>query len=148
MTKKEIHLILTNGTITEIHALANKLGVNANSKTEVYNFIKENSKTQKVSNRAYGVAYGRADFKFFRCYKGAYENLFREPIQAAIKFAKQQKNEGGWGNYGKALFVGNRNIYWCHPGYGHSDYNKGIAFDNTEKNRKIAETINKYLGYK
>ena len=145
VTKKEIHFILTHGNKTEIHSLASKFGVNTNNKTEVFNFIKANAKTQKVSNRAYSISYGRADFKDFRCYRGSDENIHREPIQSAIQFAKQQKNDGGWGNYGKILFIGDKNIYWCHAGYGHEDYNKGIAFSNTEKNRKIAKTINNYL---
>ena len=147
ITKKQNQSVLNNGSKTEIHKLISTLGINANNKTLVFNFIKNNAITQKVSNKAYSISYGRNHFKSFRCYKGSFENIFREPITSAIRFAKQQKNEGNWGNYSKKLFLGNKNIYWCSPVFGHSDYNKSIAFDNTEKNRIIAEKINKYLGY-
>jgi hypothetical protein len=149
ITKKEIHSILTNGTKTEIHKLVHIIGLDANNKSIVFNFIRDNAKTQKILNRAYCTSYGRNHTKQIRNNSiNERSTYFREYISSAIRFAKQQKNDGGWGNYSKILFIGDRNIYWCHPGYGHSDYNKSIAFSNTEKNRKISYTINKYLGYK
>lgn len=48
-------------------------------------------------------------------------------------------------NYGKKFFVGNKNIYYCHPFYGHLDYNKWCAMPNTPKHRKVAEMLNQKI---
>lgn len=49
------------------------------------------------------------------------------------------------GRYTKRLIIGHTHIYWASPAYGHSDYNKSIFGDNTAKNRRKAELINKLL---
>ncbi|OGB84461.1 hypothetical protein A3F66_07070 [candidate division TM6 bacterium RIFCSPHIGHO2_12_FULL_32_22] len=59
-------------------------------------------------------------------------------------FTEQQIREG-FSNYSKKFFIGNNNIYACHPSYAHSDYNKFKAMPNTAKHRKIAETLNKKM---
>lgn len=48
-------------------------------------------------------------------------------------------------NYGKRLFVGNSNIYYAHPHYGHNDYNKAMVMPNTAKHRKIAVELNQRI---
>jgi len=64
----------------------------------------------------------------------------------AILFAKEQVKSGIIKtNYAKILIEGNSNIYWAHPQYAHSDYNKSRAFENTEPNRALALKINNYL---
>lgn len=67
-----------------------------------------------------------------------------EKIQDTIKFARFQKKEGN-SNYSKILILGNMNIYWAHPFYQHSDYNKSIAMPLNKRTVKIAGIINKYL---
>lgn len=53
----------------------------------------------------------------------------------------------GWHltNYKKILIEGKTNIYFAHPHYQHSDYNKSIAMPNTPKNRKIAKELNELM---
>jgi hypothetical protein len=70
----------------------------------------------------------------------------KESIQEARDYAKKQIEEGAVGtNYIKVLIEGNTHIYWAHPGYGHSDYNKGKAMPNTPKHREAAREINRML---
>lgn len=150
VTKREIANTLRTRNVTKIFRLAHRCGVDASDKGAVHRFIKDNAPSQMVCRSAYRLSYGAADFKNFRCYRGGFENVEnKSPISEAIKFARMQK-ENGWmaTSYGKILFIGNRNIYWCHPGYGHADYNKGIALENTPKNRRVANLINAYLGHK
>lgn len=49
------------------------------------------------------------------------------------------------GRYTKRLIVGNKHIYWASPVYGHKDYNKSIFADNTPRNRRKAELINRLI---
>jgi len=49
--------------------------------------------------------------------------------------------------YHKTLIEGHRNIYWASPVYGHSDYNKAVAFPNTPDNRRVMHAINGFLLY-
>lgn len=49
------------------------------------------------------------------------------------------------GRYAKRLIIGHTHIYWASPIYGHQDYNKSIFADNTPKNRRKADLINKLL---
>jgi hypothetical protein len=81
-----------------------------------------------------------------RLFKVAQNKWAKESIQKAIDFTERQIADGTIKtNYAKMFFVGNRNIYVCHPYYGHSDYNKGQIMPNTPKHRKIAEMLNKKL---
>lgn len=68
--------------------------------------------------------------------------------QNAIDFVERQINDGTINtNYKKVLILGNTNIYFAHPYYQHSDYNKHKALRNTPQNRKLAKELNKKLGY-
>lgn len=49
------------------------------------------------------------------------------------------------GRHTKRLIVGNKHIYWASPVYGHQDYNKSIFADNTPRNRRKAELINRLI---
>jgi hypothetical protein len=48
-------------------------------------------------------------------------------------------------NYAKCFIIGNKNIYYAHPYYGHSDYNKAQLMPNTPKHRKVAAELNQLL---
>lgn len=68
--------------------------------------------------------------------------------QNAIEFVELQINDGTINtNYKKVLILGNTNIYFAHPSYQHSDYNKHKAMRNTPQNRKLAKELNNKLGY-
>lgn len=144
ITKKQIKETLKSKNPTEIYKLCAQLGIDVSNKSNVMNFIKENAHANYVCRSAYKIAYDSKNiYKRDRLF---YVPAPKMPIYEAIQYAKYQKKRGE-DNYSKKLFIGNRNIYWCHPSYGHSDYNKGISFENTAKNREIAELINKFLNY-
>lgn len=139
MKKSEIQKILKSKNRTDIFKLVKKLGVEP-TKDNVYDFIKDNFKSNTSFRTAYLIAYSKKLIPYNP------KNNFRQPIFEAIQYAKYQKLQG-FSQYAKILFIGNDNIYWCSPSYGHSDYNKSRAFKNTDKNRKLAKLINKFLGY-
>lgn len=142
VTKKEIARVLRTKDSTKIFALASRMGVDVSDKGNVFRFIKEHATTHTVFNSAYKLSYGASDFKNFkRCYKS-----INMPIKKAIDFMKSQIKEDVIStSYGKILVEGNNNIYWASPSYGHSDYNKSIAFENTPKNRRVMNLINNLL---
>lgn len=48
-------------------------------------------------------------------------------------------------NYEKIIIEGNKHLYIASPIFLHSDYNKSIFAENTPKNRKKANLINRLL---
>lgn len=143
VTKKQIKKELRTLNPTNIFRIAKLAGVDVAKRSEVCRFIRENAPNQKIQRNAYNLSYGASFFKHARQSSG--KNTASK-ISTAIRYAMQQKKEGK-SNYSKILVVGNSNIYWASPAYLHSDYNKSIAFENTEKTRKIALKINKYLNF-
>lgn len=78
---------------------------------------------------------------YFRMNNKSCQHLY-EPIMEIkrdIAFYRQA------GRYAKRLIIGHTHIYWASPVYEHQDYNKSIFADNTPKNRRKAELINKLL---
>lgn len=142
VTKSAIVKALRTQNTTEIFKIAKKAGVNVLKKGDVFKFIQEYAPSDKVYRNAYSLSYGSAFFKEQR----ARSTSINMPVSKAIQFAKQEKKEGTT-NYSKILVIGNSNIYWASPVYKHKDYNKSIAFENTEKNRNVAAVINRFLGY-
>lgn len=138
-TKKTIQTVLRTMDITAIHHVAHKFGINPKHHGDVFDFIKTFSPSMKVRRMAYGLSYGRSWNRRNEL------KALNMPIIDTIRFAKQQVKEG-YTNYTKILIEGNNNIYWTSPTHGHSDYNKSIAMPNNEKNRKVMEVVNKYLG--
>ena len=142
ITKAEIARVLRTQNSTEIFKICSKLGLDVSVRKSVYDFIRENAPSAKVYRNAYRLSYGAGDFKNYRIDHSS----VKMPIKAAVDHAKYNKNRG-YDNYSKKLILGNTNIYWASPVYEHSDYNKSVAFPNTEKFRKIASLINKFLNY-
>ena len=79
-----------------------------------------------------------------RCFKrwgGSSELKEKCAILETVEFLKKYVNT----NYEKIIIEGNKHLYIASPIFLHSDYNKGIFAENTPKNRRKAELINKLL---
>jgi hypothetical protein len=48
-------------------------------------------------------------------------------------------------NVSQKLIVGNNNIYYTAPAYGHQDYNKSRIFTKNEKTLKLMDIFNNAL---
>lgn len=141
-TKKNIQRVLRNQNITEIFKIAKIKGVDVKNTIEVYNFIREYAPSKKVYREAYRLSCLASHKKYLTRNLG--HPFRKEQISDAVKFAKQQVKEG-YSSYSKILIEGNTNIYWASPLYKHRDYNKAVAFPNTDKNKQAMEKINKFL---
>lgn len=51
-------------------------------------------------------------------------------------------------NYFKTMIEGGTGIYYAHPAYAHSDYNKSRLFDKTPETMKLMELFNSYFSRK
>ena len=139
ITKKEIISTLRSLDRTKIYRLAKKIGINVQKKHLIYEFVEDNAPSKKIEFKAYDIAYGgRKDYSSKSSKISDLANVIRK--------AKNEKKEG-YSSYSKILIEGSKNIYWASPIYKHSDYNKSIAFENNEKNRKIMNVINKFLNF-
>lgn len=135
ITKKSIELAVRQDDVTTLFRLFQ------GNRKKVYEAV-SNLTIKKLRKRAYDLAYGRMRSKKSHCPS---KQIHSKQI-IAIRYAREQVSSGSIKtNYAKILIEGNQNIYWAHPYYKHSDYNKSIAFDNTEFNRSLATKINSYL---
>jgi hypothetical protein len=74
------------------------------------------------------------------------KQFVRESIKKSIEAVERDIAAGNHlTNYGKMFIQGITNIYYAHPFYKHSDYNKWRAMPNTPKHWKIAQELNKKL---
>jgi hypothetical protein len=134
ITKKSIELAVRNNDATALFAMFK------GDRQKVHAAVSSLT-IQKLAKRAYDFAYGNQHKFTYRPEK----QIHSRQIQA-ILFAKSQVKDGSIkSNYAKVLIEGNSNIYWAHPSYGHADYNKSRAFENTESNRVLAAKINSFL---
>lgn len=142
ITKKHIGQELRSQDPTRIFKLAAMCGIDTANKCSVFKFVKSNAPTQRIMDLAFHLT---IDSNWKNQAKSVY-GMIDLPIHKAITFARMQKNNG-WLNtsYGKILIEGANNIYWASPIYGHSDYNKSVAFNNTEHNRRVADLVNSFL---
>lgn len=134
ITKKSIELAVRSNDATSLFAMFEGDRKKVHAAVSGLSF-------QKLAKRAYDLAYGKQHKFTYRPEKQIYSKQV-----CAILFAKKQVNGCSIkSNYAKVLIEGNSNIYWAHPIYGHSDYNKSRALENTEANRLLAAKINAYL---
>ena len=138
MNKKEIQSVLRTLNRTAIFKAAKQHGVDVSNRAAVAMFVKDYAPSMRVKRKAWDIAYLND--------KPDYSRYTPNTIQSEFAYAKLQKAEGR-SPYSKMLIIGNKNIYWASPTYGHYDYNKSIALPNTERNRRAAQLINHYLGY-
>jgi hypothetical protein len=142
VTKKQIQVELRKQTSTAIFAIAKRCGVDVTKRVDVMRFVEANAPTQKIYKSAFRIALCADHANQLK----TVHNSIDMPIANAVQHAKQQVNDSSMStNYGKILIEGNNNIYWASPSYGHSDYNKSVAFKNTDRNRKAMDLINSML---
>lgn len=81
--------------------------------------------------------------EYKRLNKLAQNKWAKESIQKAQEMAERDIANGTiFTNYGKRFIMGNKNIYYAHPEYRHSDYNKAQVMPNTPKHWAVAEQLN------
>lgn len=138
-TTKNITEALTSLNPVTIYRVAKHNGVDINRINNILDFAKKHVSYdvyRKINNLLwYEIPQTKA--KRNDCSRDG-----RSLIARAINYAKQCKNGSV---YQKILIEGNNNIYWASPIYGHADYNKSIAFPNTEEFRKISVIINNFI---
>lgn len=127
-TKKALRAaIKANNQIEVWHLTAVKFG-RTPSKKEVYDLIKEVASTIRDDRKAYAMAYNASrkeaqrramDEAWMR--RGAYRQ--NDGRADALNMLRRLLTEN-CGNYTKVPMLGHTRLYFCHPGYGHADFNK------------------------
>lgn len=77
-----------------------------------------------------------SELKEIEAKKIARYNMKEDPYQPILDLKQTIDMFNRKDKYGKILILGKDNIYWAHPEYGHSDYNKTVFAPNTVSNRK------------
>lgn len=128
-TKKAFRAALKANNQTEVwHLAAIKMGRTPSQK-EVYDLIQEISSTIRESRKAYAMAYGTSSRKDAQrkaideawMRRGAYRQ--NDGRADALDMLRRLLTEN-CGNYTKVPMLGHTHLYFCHPCYGHADYNK------------------------
>ena len=127
-TKKAFRAALKANDQTEVwHLAAIKIG-RIPTRHEVYTMVKEISNSQRDAGRAFSIAYNSIrkdaqrkaiDEAWMR--RGAYRQ--NDGRADALDMLRRLLTEN-CGNYTKVPMLGHTRLYFCHPGYGHADYNK------------------------
>lgn len=127
-TKKAFRDALKVNNQTEVwHLAAVKFG-RTPTREEVYNLIKEVASTIRDERKALSIAYNSSrkddlrkaiDEAWIR--RGAYRQ--NDGRADALKMLRRLLTEN-CGNYTKVPTLGHTHLYFCHPSYGHADYNK------------------------
>lgn len=130
-TKKDFRAALKANDQTEVwHLAAIKIGRKP-TRNEVYDLIKEVADTIRDVRKAYALAFNSQrqqrihDAETLAWYRrGAYGQYGNSHYRTeAIVMLRRLLTEEH-GNYTKVPMMGHTRLYFCHPGYGHADYNK------------------------
>ena len=99
--------------------------------------------TKKVGSLPVDVLKAIVDKKVARevAKVSTYKKSNLEKLRGLINWSLKSKDT----NYFKVLIEGNSGIYYAHPAYGHSDYNKSRIFDKTPETLKLMELFNKIV---
>lgn len=143
-TKKDFRAALKANDQTEVwHLAAIKMG-RTPTRHEVYTMVKEIAKTMRDEKIAFAIAYNsirkdaqrRAiDEAWMR--RGAY--LQNDGRADALEMLRRLLTEN-CGNYTKVPMLGHTRLYFCHPCFGHADYNK-VRTCAIEGNEAFCEKI-------
>ena len=127
-TKKDFRAAIKANNQTEVwHLAAIKMG-RTPTRHEVYTMVKEISSSMRDERKAFYIAYNSSrkdalrkaiDEAWIR--RGAYRQ--NDGRADALKMLRRILTEN-CGNYTKVPMLGHTRLYFCHPVYGHADYNK------------------------
>ena len=73
-----------------------------------------------------------------------YTGIFETESEKTMRRLKDSLSKIG-SPYQKVLIEGNTNIYYASPIYGHSDYNKSIAFPKNKKTLRLLHLFNSII---
>lgn len=143
-TKKALRAALKANNQTEVwHLIAVKFG-RTPSKKEVYDLIKEVAGIIRDERKAYAMAYNSSRKEAQRraiedawMRRGAYRQ--NDGRADALNMLRRLLTEN-CGNYTKVPMLGHTRLYFCHPGYGHADYNK-VRTCAIEGNENFCEKV-------
>lgn len=143
-TKKDFRAALKANDQTEVwHLTAIKMG-RTPTRHDVYTMVKEIANTMRDAARGFSIAYNSSrkeaqrraiDEAWMR--RGAYRQ--NDGRADALKMLRRLLTEN-CGNYTKVPILGHTRLYFCHPGYGHADYNK-VRTCAIEGNEAFCERI-------
>lgn len=137
-TKKDFRAALKADNQSEVwHLAAIKMG-RTPTRHEVYTMVKEIANTMRDKKIAFAIAYNSSrknaqrraiDEAWMR--RGAYRQ--NDGRADALEMLRRLLTEN-CGKYTKVPMLGHTRLYFCHPGYGHADYNKvrTCAIDGNE----------------
>lgn len=142
-TEKKLHDILknfiANKNLTELCKELKKVGVVR--RVDISKLFHEHYSNRFLKSKGINVTrivWGELQYDLDKKEK---EYSFEQPNNLLQELIINKNS----GNYKKVLIEGNTHIYWAHPYYGHSDYNKSIWRKNTPENRVKMQIINNFL---
>lgn len=143
-TKKAFRAALKANDQTEVwHLAAIKMG-RTPTRHDLYTMVKEISNSQRDAGRAFSIAFGSSRKEAQR--KAIDEAWMRRGADRqndgradALDMLRRLLTEN-CGNYTKVPMLGHTHLYFCHPGYGHADYNK-VRTCAIEGNENFCEKV-------
>lgn len=132
LSAKQIEQVksLTTFTSTKFHGNTKKVG-----SLSVSDFKAIVAKKYNRSLGNYVCKNGKVVFSF-QFNEAPKSNAQR--VRELIKWSLECKNT----NYFKVMIEGNSGIYYAHPEYRHSDYNKSRLFDKTPETLRLMQLFN------
>lgn len=146
-TKKDFRAAIKANDQSEVwHLAAVKLG-RTPKRSEVYDLIKDVASTIRDEHKAYSISYNslrkqRNDAADIMAWykRGAYGQYGDSHYRAKALAMLRRLLTEDHGNYTKVPMLGHTHLYFCHPGYGHADYNK-VRTCVIEGNENFCEKI-------
>lgn len=158
-TKKAFRAALKANDQTEVWKLAAIKFGKTPTRAELNKFILEVSTTRRDDDNAFNLAYNTntpRKIRFHQCEQGFisrndYENFKKMCARNAKTTALEMLRDlltKEQDNYTKVPMIGHTHLYFCHPCYGHSDYNKVRTCEiegNEQFCRKICDIADRHL---
>lgn len=143
ITKKQIVSVIRTQDATQIYRLYHHIYGIKPVDVEVCKFIQQFAPTDKIYNAAYDIACHCARKYHSNLSLGEF-NKYREWKKANIRQIVMQRLRyeitRGVDGYTKRPIMGDTNLYFASPVYGHNDYNKFIAMP-ISGNERFCELI-------
>lgn len=115
----------------------------------IYDFIIKFSPNKRVRSLAYYIAFESPHRYIENCYKGPHGYFSPLPLSHVINYVKSMLKRK-FDNYSKIPVLGKTHLYFAHPIFLHSDYNK-VRLIEIKGNEKLIQIIfslfNKYSNY-